>query len=110
MKIKWFFILLLMAFISGCARDERDFNLLCDYFNELDLHLEKQELAPEVRWAFIQERVINNLPETSNARTAWIAISSASPEFRYELFVEAAKSVGLPNWQCPALQKWVDTF
>lgn len=111
MKIKLVLILMLMGVMSGCARDERDFNLLCDYFKELDSQLEKQELEPEARFAFIHERVINNLSELSNARVAWVAIRNASPESRYELFTEvAAESVGLSNWRCPAMQELIHTF
>lgn len=47
---------------------------------------------------YILTKIYKELPPTSNARAAWEAISLAVENQRYELFLSAAESVGLPEW------------
>ena len=54
----------------------------------------------------ILSNINKNLPESSNARVAWIAIDSAVPEERYELFQSAAESVLNRRWECEDMKRW----
>jgi hypothetical protein len=102
-------ILLIAVLTPACAQKQKDFDLVCEYFNQLEVQLDQQVMTPLERSEFILDKVVNNLSETSNARIAWEAITNAASE-RYALFVEAAESSGVSHWQCPAMQNLADTL
>ena len=83
-----------------------DFDNVCQYFEQLDKLADVETLSNMQRNDFIIDKIDKSLPETSNARVSWIAIDSAIPEVRYELFKSAAESVLNKQWQCSAMLKW----
>ncbi len=54
-----------------------------------------------MRAARFTEGLKTKLDSKSNAYIAWLAIQNAPPDQRYNLFREAASSVGEKNWKCP---------
>lgn len=103
---KILFILILTAITSGCStkNEVKDFDMVCNYFGELELALNTKEMNGEQRNDFIMERVVANLPESSSARVAWQAISHADSEERYGLFKYAADSIQDTDWQCKPMK------
>lgn len=106
---KYYFIgLFLFAFfVSPSAHaNESDFDNVCQYFESLDKLADVETMSNIQRNNFIIDKIDKSLPQTSNARAAWVAIGSAVPEVRYELFKSAAESVLNKQWQCSAMLKW----
>lgn len=91
-------------FVSSIYAKENDFDAVCGYFQELKALPKLGSLDHSQRNDFIVSRLKSGLPESSNARAAWEAISNASPEMRYDLFVSAANSVGNKTWSCLAME------
>src|SRR5690606_22969771 len=92
---------------NGCTVENKihDFYAVCDYFKELELAISSTAMDHEQRNDFIMARIRANLPETSNARIAWEAISSAVSEERYGLFKYAADSIQNTDWQCEPMKE-----
>jgi hypothetical protein len=101
---------LLILLITGCSRQQQDFDQVCGYFAELKSQLEQRSLSAAERGDFILDQVLQKLPADSNARIAWEAIATAEASERYYLFVEAATSSGLTSWQCPSMQQLAPTL
>lgn len=110
MKSNVFTALLCVVSISGCSQKEKDFDMVCEYFNQLEIQLNQKVMTPSERGNFILEKVLNNLSHESNAGAAWKAIAAAEPSERYSLFVSAAESSGVVNWQCPAMENLASTL
>ena len=112
MKKKYYFIgLFLLTFFTGCSAqaDKSDFDNVCEFFEQLDKQTDVETLSNMQRNDFIFNKIDKDLPETSNARVLWVAIDSAVPEERYELFKSAVESVLNKQWQCAAMSKWAPT-
>jgi len=108
MKQKYYFIgLFLFSFfvVPSTYADESDFDIVCQYFQQLDKLSDLETMTNMQRNDFILDKINKNLPQTSNAGATWIAIDSADPEVRYELFKSAAESVLSRQWQCSAMLK-----
>lgn len=106
---KYYFIgLFFFAFFVGPSAhaDKSDFDNVCKYFEQLDKLADVETMSNMQRNDYIIDKINKNLPQTSNARAAWIAIDSAAPEVRYDLFKSAAESVLNKQWQCSAMLKW----
>ena len=82
-----------------------DFDQVCGYFEALEQLPDLESMTQRERNEFIVEKTRKQLPNSSNARAAWDAISSAEPQQRYELFKSAAESVLNKTWDCPAMKK-----
>ncbi len=95
-----------LFFSAGSYASEKEFDQVCNYFDQLDKLSNVNSMSNTQRNDFINNKISKNLAETSNARAAWIAIDSAVAELRYELFQSAAESVINKPWQCPSMQKW----
>ena len=104
----YFIGLFLIPIFTGCSAqaDKSDFDNVCELFEQLDKQTDVETLSNTQRNDFIIAEIDTNLPETSDARVAWVAIDSAVPEMRYELFKSAAESVLNKQWQCAAMSKW----
>jgi len=100
-----FFILLIFSTFNWAGGNESDFDSVCKYFSDLESLPNIESLNPKERNKFVYGRIQKTLPETSDARVAWEAISHATPEVRYELFQSAAKSTGFKNWACMPMKK-----
>jgi len=96
-----------IAISSGCTAENKvdDFHAVCDYFGELKASTNLTEMNHEQRNDFIMERILTNLPETSNARVAWEAISAADSAERYGLFKYAADSIQDTDWKCEPMKE-----
>lgn len=92
---------------SGCTVENQihDFYAVCDYFEELELAISSTAMDHEQHNNFIMDRILANLPETSNARVAWEAISAADSTERYDLFKYAADSIQDTNWKCEPMKE-----
>ena len=110
MKSNMFAALLCVVSISGCSEKEKDFDLVCDYFNQLEIQLNQKVMTPSEKGNFILEKVMNNLSQESDAAIAWNAIAAAEPSERYNLFVSAAESSGIMNFRCPAMENLASTL
>ncbi len=109
MMKKYYFIgLFLFVIFTGCSAqvNKSDFDNVCQYFEQLDNLADVEALSNMQRNDFIIDKIDKGLPEKSSARVSWIAIDSAVPEVRYELFKSAAESVLNKQWQCSAMLKW----
>ncbi len=106
-QLKYF---LLIAIITGCSPQKTEFDQVCGYFSELQSQLEQRSLSAAERGHYILGKVLQTLPVDSDARIAWEAIANAEASQRYNLFVEAAASTGINNWQCPSMQQLAPTL
>lgn len=108
--IKKYYLIGLIFFASFAATsaqaEQSDFDAVCQYFEQLAKLGNVATLSNIQRNDFIIDKISKNLPQTSNARAAWVAIDSAVPEMRYELFKSAAESVLNKQWQCSTMEKW----
>lgn len=104
-------ILLLMMLFSGCTDKvaTNEFDQVCTYFDELKGALQKEDMSPVQRDFYIAEKITSGIPESSNARIAWEAISYAESE-RYELFKTSAQEVLGRDWHCESMQKLADSL
>ncbi|MDH5409145.1 MAG: hypothetical protein OEY00_11100 [Gammaproteobacteria bacterium] len=95
----------MMYLLSGnCLANNADFDVVCSYFQSLDTHKGQKAMDHMQRNNFIFEK-LKSLPETSNAKAAWEAVSNAEANQRYELFKSATESVINKTWDCPAMKK-----
>lgn len=106
-KLKYF---LLVALITGCSPQKTEFDQVCGYFSELKSQLEQRNLSAAERGDYIFGKVLQTLPVDSDARIAWEAIANAEASQRYNLFVEAAASTGIKDWQCPSMKELAPTL
>lgn len=98
-------LLLVFTFVTFSSQaTESDFDEVCLHFQALQAVLNVDAWTHQQRNDFIMNKITNNLPATSNARAAWEAIASATPEQRYMLFKSSAESVLNARWQCPAMK------
>lgn len=106
-KIYFIGFFLFALFVGPSAHAEKsDFDNVCQYFEQLDKLNDVGNMSNMQRNDFIINKIDKSLPQTSNARAAWLAIDSAVPEVRYELFKSAADSVLGKQWECSAMLKW----
>lgn len=109
MKHYFLFYLLLinLTIINTSAHaDENDFDKVCHYFKLLDKENNVKTMTTLNRNKFILEKINKHLKSTSNARAAWLSISNAIPNQRYELYQMSAESILNKKWQCLAMKKW----
>lgn len=110
MKVKIMFTLACIFLTQACSGKQKDFDSVCGYFKELESQLDQTTLVPDERRLFIHAKVVENLSPTSDARIAWETIVVAEASSIYSLFVLAAESAGVSNWQCPIMEKLASTF
>lgn len=80
-----------------------DFDLVCDYFQELREQKNIDKMTFVQRNGFIEGKITKALPG-SYVKDSWEAISSAVPEDRYEIFKMGAEEVLGLEWSCSAMK------
>lgn len=99
-------VLSLIVFFTACSKDVKnvsDFDLVCQYFQELERSNDLTQMSNRQRNSFIVEKINTNIPN-SNAGASWEAVSYADPEQRYDIFQIGAEEVLGAKWQCKAMQ------
>jgi hypothetical protein len=92
----------LALLLTGCVR--RDFAGLCKLAKEI---LGEPRITSNMRF----ERFVHDAPNvafSSAARDVVAALPRLEPAQRYPAIIGAARSQGMDDWSCPALQSVVD--
>lgn len=89
-----------------CSCAGQDLAALCDVANE---HSKKADVAPSMRTRLFVEDVYSRVGRFGDTRKAFAATAMLEPARRYEHMKQAAKDMGHPEWECPAL-KTIDGF
>ena len=106
MRLLFCVYLAVLFLMPGIAQaTDNDFDKVCQYFEDLSQEPLVEKMSYLERNEFIVQRIKENLPQWSNARASWEAISSAVSEQRYELFKTGAESVIHRSWNCSAMEK-----
>lgn len=103
-------ILLVITSPIRAGGTEPDFDIVCNIFSGLEAHPDLESFDQKQRSNFVMTEIQKTLPDTSDARAAWEAISHATPGMRYELFKSAADSSGFKNWECPSMEVLADVI
>lgn len=98
-------VLFLSTIYSFAHAEMNDFDMVCGYFQELSKQANVDKMSHLERNDFIVSKINKNLPDKSNAKSAWQAISAAVAEQRYELYQSSVESVLKKKWQCNAMEK-----
>ena len=104
-------VLSLIVFFTACSKDVEnvsDFDLVCQYFQELEQSDNLMQMSSDQRNSFIFDKININIPN-SNAGASWGAVSHAEPEQRYDIFQMGAEEVLGINWQCKAMKSLADS-
>ena len=99
-------LLVIASSLYGCVDNEKpnDFDMVCQYFQELDKADSESAMSLEQRNKFITDRLNKNLP-SSSATVSWEAVSYAVPGDRYEIFKTGAEAELGKEWNCSAMEK-----
>lgn len=110
-KFKLSILLFLSLLAFGCENQNQtssDYDLICQYFGQLDTQLSQQKIEPDKFFEFIDERVEKNLKGENTAKETWKAIVGMNPpEKRYEMFKSVVESVIHKSWECPSMKKYL---
>ena len=99
-------LVVIASSLYGCVDNEKpnDFDMVCQYFQELDKADSESAMSLEQRNKFITDRLNKNLP-SSSATVSWEAVSYAVPGDRYEIFKTGAEAELGKEWNCSAMEK-----
>ncbi|MCW8935147.1 MAG: hypothetical protein OQK98_10520 [Gammaproteobacteria bacterium] len=103
--IKQYIFIILMLFSTTSCSAENDFDKLCGYFKELSASSDKASMNKAQKLKFINDRVLKELDDTSNAKQAWDVIVYAVPEERYEIFKSTTTEILGTDWSCKEMQE-----
>lgn len=104
-------IVLSFFLMLGCSLPlKNDFDIVCGYFDNLQVAMLDQEFSKSDRVNFIENEINKGLPSNSSARVAWEAIINAVSWQRYGLYKEAAESVLSAEWHCRSMEKLIVTM
>jgi len=109
MKQYFIYSILFINFLIGITAvqaEENGFDKVCHYFQLLEKEKNIDSMSIHERNDFILKKINKYLKPTSNARAAWLSISNAVANQRYELFQLSAESVLNKKWQCQPMKKW----
>ncbi|MDG9671224.1 hypothetical protein ONV78_26050 [Hahella sp. CR1] len=101
-----FSLLLSTSFIASAKVN--DFDVVCTSFKELIVREGIDTLAYEEKVKFVTQYVRNNLRPDAPALDAWLAVAAAEEGLRYELFQEAAASMGYKDYRCDEMQRLIE--
>lgn len=104
LKTKFIILLSVLLIVVGCATQPTGFDLVCQYFNDLEKENGLKGMSEDERFVFIDSRIKKNLLADDYAYITWEALI-LSPEERYSLFSEAAKEVTKREWSCQSMQR-----
>jgi hypothetical protein len=102
----WLLLLTLFVFATvGCSKlYERDLNAICEIYTSASNANGLSSLNDPQQAAELYEKTLDSLM-TPSVVEIFIASGTADPSQRYALFQEAASSIGVNNWECPALKQ-----
>lgn len=80
------------------ARGNLDF--YCSVVSDPDL----AQLPPDERSAIMSDRVMRGITHPGVRRVLDV-VAEAAPAQRYEILQRGAWELGVPDWQCPALER-----
>lgn len=104
LKTKSIILLSVLLIVVGCETQPTGFDLVCQYFNDLEKENGLKGMSEDERFVFIDSRIKKNLLADDYAYITWEALI-LSPEERYSLFSEAAKEVTKREWSCQSMQR-----
>lgn len=89
--------------LSSCLgnKHESDFNLLC----ELATKYNKIDQEPALKATNFAEEFIKN-SKSDEVMKMFEAMTSASPEEKYNMILDTAHYLKVENWSCPALKEY----
>lgn len=99
-------LLFLLVLVASCSQ-VNDFDMLCSYFDKLELEENIDKLMPQEKYKYINDLVESGLPISSDARISWQAIVNLNAEKRYFMFIEAAESSLKEPWQCNSMKNLI---
>ncbi len=111
--IKWSVCVLSVVVLLACSdkvetENESGFEVICDSFQDLQKHKNITQMTHLQRNDFIVEKLSKTPPE-DYAKISWEAVSSASPEVRYEIFKMGAEEALGESWHCDAMESLAPT-
>lgn len=114
MKFKHIALVPILASLCACTpkgnsnsdTSNNDFDIFCDQFTKLVNSDDYSELTTEERAMKLDSFLTEQLPLSSNAYQAWMAIRNAAADQRSMLYKNAAKSAGLSDWSCSAIEQY----
>lgn len=109
--MKYYQFILVGVFLGfgllGCSEKKEtkdDFQVVCEYFQELEKLENIDEMTFEDRNDFILTRIEKNI-SGSAVNVSWEAVSYAAPEQRYEIFKMGAESELNKVWDCSSMER-----
>lgn len=102
-----FLIVLLMVVSPAMPAKQSGFDLICHYFEILDIKLQNEEMSGQQKFEFINSRVIKGLSNSNPARETWDVVMYAVPDERYEMFQYTVNEVLGSGWKCDAMNKHI---
>lgn len=100
----------MLVTLTSCGK-VNDFDLVCGYFDKLDIKNNKKDLSPEKKYHFINNLVKKNISSNSPAVQSWNAVIAYLPsEGRYNLYKDAAEVTLKKTWQCTSMEKLLKDF
>lgn len=110
--VSFVFITLVFGFIA-CSKEKepqppenKAFDVFCTTFESLVANPDFEEMDSEVRAVKLDSELEKVIGQNTAAYVAWSAIRNASPEDRWFLYGEAAKSIDYSDWKCSAVEKY----
>jgi len=113
-RIYFIFVLALFSIRPAFSADHTslsasDYDLVCQYFNQLQDVLSKSELTTTERGNFIASHVNKNLKQDSVARALWNVIIYAVPDERYVMFKTTTEEQTKKPWDCASMKNLAKT-
>ncbi|SHG28593.1 hypothetical protein SAMN04487965_3691 [Microbulbifer donghaiensis] len=87
------------------SQENRNFEIFCEQFANLVKAESYPTMTAQERAEKLDSLLIERIPVSSNAYQAWAAIRNAAPSQRSSLYESATISVGIKDWNCPAVEE-----
>lgn len=94
---------------ENASSDEAGYDLICQYFIDLDEVVSKGAVTPVQREQFVSARVNAHIAKQSDPWALWDTIRYAVPEERYEMFKSTVEEITGKAWECKSMEQLIST-